>query len=224
MRTENEFIWDFHGPLLVERLGETLYMVSVTLLIGGLLGLLLGLSLYTTRRGGLLANRAVFAVLNFAVNVVRPIPFIILLVAIRPITLFLTGRSIGSTAMIVPLSIAATFGFSRIVEQNLVSIDPGVVEAARATGASRWRIVATLLVPEALGPLVLGYTFLVVALVDMSAVAGIVAGGGLGDFALQYGYRRWNDTVTWVTVAVIIVVVQIAQAVGNRLARRVLRR
>lgn len=224
MRTENEFIWDFHGPLLIQRLGETFYMVGVTLLIGGLLGLLLGLGLYTTRRGGLLAHRAVFAVLNFAVNVVRPIPFIILLVAIKPITLFLAGRTIGSTAMIVPLSIAATFGFSRIVEQNLVGIDPGVIEAARATGASRWRIVATLLVPEALGPLILGYTFLVVALVDMSAVAGIVAGGGLGDFALQYGYRRWNSVVTFVTVAVIIVVVQIAQAVGNSISRRVLRR
>lgn len=224
MRTANEFIWDFHGPLLLQRLGETLYMVGTTLLIGGLLGLLLGLSLYTTRRGGLLANRPVFTVLNLAVNIVRPIPFIILLVAIKPLTLLLAGTTIGSTSMIVPLTIAATFGFSRIVEQNLVSIDPGVIEAARATGASRWRIVATLLVPEALGPLILGFTFLVVALVDMSAVAGIVAGGGLGDFALQYGYKRWNSTVTWVTVGVIIVIVQIAQAGGNRLSRRVLRR
>lgn len=224
MKTVNEFDWDFHGPLLLDRLGDTLYMVGLTLLIGGFLGLLLGLGLYTTRRGGLLAHRAVFAVLNVAVNIVRPVPFIILLFAIKPLTLLLTGRSIGSTAMIVPLSIAATFGFSRIVEQNLVSIDPGVIEAARATGATRWRIVATLLVPEALGPLVLGFTFLVVALVDMSAVAGIVAGGGLGDFALQYGYKRWNSTVTWVTVAVIIVLVQIAQAVGNRISRRVLRR
>lgn len=224
MSGDDGFIWDFHGPLLVQKAGEMLYMVGVTMLIGGLLGLLLGLALYTTRRGGLLANRGVFAVLNLAVNVVRPIPFIILLVAIGPVTLALAGRTIGSTAMIVPLSIASTFGFSRIVEQNLVSIDPGVIEAARATGASRWRIVATLVVPEALGPLVLGYTFLFVALIDMSAVAGVVAGGGLGDFALQYGYRRWNSEVTWITVAIIIIVVQIAQAVGNGLSRRVLRR
>jgi D-methionine transport system permease protein len=224
MSGNDGFIWDVHGPLLVQKAGETLYMVGVTLLIGGLLGLLLGIGLYTTRRGGLLANRGAFAVLNLAVNVVRPIPFIILLVAIGPLTLALAGRTIGSTSMIVPLSVAATFGFSRIVEQNLVGIDPGVIEAARATGASRWRIVTTLLVPEALGPLVLGTTFLFVALIDMSAVAGIVAGGGLGDFALQYGYRRWNYEVIWITVGVIVVVVQIAQAVGNRISRRVLRR
>lgn len=224
MSNNDGFIWDFHGPLLWERLGETLYMVGLTLLIGGFFGMLLGIALYITRGGGLLANRGVFVVLNLAVNIVRPIPFLILLVAIRPLTLAVVGTSIGTTAMIVPLSIAATFAFSRIVEQNLVSIDPGIIEAARATGASRWRIVATLLVPEALGPLILGYTFLFVAVLDASAVAGYVAGGGLGDFALQYGYKRWNDPVIWVTVAVIIVIVQVAQAVGNRLARRVLRR
>ncbi len=219
----NTFDWDHHVPLLLEKAGETLYMVSLTLLIGGTLGLLLGLGLYTTRGKGLLANRGVFALLNLLVNVVRPIPFIILLIAVGPLTLSLVGRTIGTTAMVVPLSIASTFGFSRIVEQNLVSIDPGVIEAARATGASRWRIVATVLVPEALGPLVLGYTFLFVALIDMSAVAGIVAGGGLGDFALQWGYRRWNYEVIWITVGVIVVIVQIAQAVGNKISRAVLR-
>jgi D-methionine transport system permease protein len=224
VRNDDGFVWDFHGPLLAQKAGETLYMVGVTLFVGGFFGLLLGIGLYTTRRGGLLANRGVFTVLNLAVNIVRPIPFIILLVAIGPLTLALVGRTIGTTAMIVPLSIAATFGFSRIVEQNLVSISPGVIEAARATGAPRWRIVTTLLVPEALGPLVLGFTFLFVALVDMSAVAGIVAGGGLGDFALQYGYRRWNYEVIWVTVVLIILLVQVAQALGNRLSRHVLRR
>lgn len=224
MKTVDGFDWDFHGPLLVQRAVETLYMVGITLVIGGFLGLLLGVGLYTTRRGGLLANRGVYAVLNLLVNVVRPIPFIILLVGIGPLTLALAGTTIGSTAMIVPLSVAATFGFSRIVEQNLVGIDPGVIEAARATGATRWRIVTTLLVPEALGPLVLGNTFLFVALIDMSAVAGVVAGGGLGDFALQYGYRRWNYPVIGVSVALIILIVQVAQAVGNRISRRVLRR
>lgn len=220
----NTFDWDYHAPLLLEKAGETLYMVGLTLLIGGTLGLLLGLGLYTTRRGGLLANRWVFSLLNLLVNVVRPVPFIILLIAVGPLTLALVGRTIGTTAMVVPLSIASTFGFSRIVEQNLVSIDPGVIEAARATGASRWRIVTAILVPEALGPLILGFTFLFVALIDMSAVAGIVAGGGLGDFALQWGYRRWNYEVIWITVGVIVVIVQIAQAVGNRLSRAVLRR
>jgi len=222
--TANDFDWSFHGPKLVEALGETLYMVSATLLIGGLLGLGLGLALYTTRRGGLLANRGVFGVANLLVNIFRPIPFLILLMVIAPVTVALIGTRLGSTAMIVPLSFAATFGVSRIVEQNLVAIDPGVIEAARATGASRWRIVATLLVPEALGPLILGFTFVFVAIVDMSALAGTLDGGGLGAFALDYGYKRWNFAVVWITVLVIIGLVQVAQAIGNRLSRRVLRR
>jgi D-methionine transport system permease protein len=221
---DDGFDWAFHGPKLVESLGETLYMVSATLLVGGGLGLVLGLALYTTRRGGLLANRAVFAVLNLVVNVFRPIPFLILLMVIAPLTVALLGTRLGSTAMVVSMSFAATFGVSRIVEQNLVAIDPGIIEAARATGASRWRIVTTLLVPEALGPLILGYTFVFVAVVDMSALASIIDGGGLGAFALDYGYKRWNFAVVWVTVAVIVVLVQVAQSLGNRLSRRVLRR
>ncbi|HEY3548027.1 MAG TPA: ABC transporter permease subunit, partial [Propionicimonas sp.] len=135
-----------------------------------------------------------------------------------------TGASYGTRAVIFPMAVMATFATSRIVEQNLVALDPGAVEAARAVGAGPFRIIATILVPEALGPLILGYTFLFVAIVDMSAMAGAVAGGGLGDFALQYGYQRFNHVVTWVTVGVIIVVVQLAQTLGNGLARRVLRR
>nr|WP_034621925.1 methionine ABC transporter permease [Cellulomonas sp. URHE0023] len=221
---ENSFDWSFYGPKLVEALGQTVYMVMATLVIGGILGMGLGLALYTTRRGGLLANRVVFGIANLLVNVFRPIPFLILLMVIAPVTKALIGTRLGSTAMIVPLSFAATFGVSRIVEQNLVAIDPGVIEAARATGASRWRIVTTLVVPEALGPLILGYTFVFVAIVDMSALAGTIDGGGLGAFALDYGYKRWNFAVVWITVFVIILLVQAAQAIGNRLSRRVLRR
>lgn len=213
-----------HTPLLLDALGQTLYMVSLTLLIGGGLGLLLGIALYVTRAGSVLPNRAVFAVLNVAVNIVRPIPFIILLVAIIPLTEVLTGSFIGTTAVVVPLAVGTMFGFSRIVEQNLVTIEPGVIEAARATGAGPWRIIATLLVPEALGPLILGFTFVFVAVIDMTAVAGTVGGGGLGDFALTHGHQRWNPVVTWVAVGVIIVLVQLVQLLGNTLARRALRR
>ncbi|HWJ85599.1 MAG TPA: methionine ABC transporter permease [Cellulomonas sp.] len=220
----SDFDWSLHGPKLLEALGQTVYMVTATLLIGGLLGMVLALALYTTRRDGLLANRGVFGVVNLLVNVFRPIPFLILLMIVAPFTVELIGTRLGSTAMIVPLSFAATFGVSRIVEQNLVAIDPGVIEAARATGASRWRIVLTLLVPEALGPLILGYTFVFVAIVDMSALAGTLDGGGLGAFALDYGYKRWNFAVVWITVLVIVLLVQLAQAIGNRLSRRVLRR
>lgn len=216
------FEWSQHGSQLIEATGQTLYMVSATLVIGGLLGLVLGMGLYTTRRGGLLANRWIYAILNLVVNIFRPIPFLILLFAVAPLTVGIVGTRLGSTAMIVPMSIAATFGVSRIVEQNLVAIDPGVIEAARATGASRWRIITTLLVPEALGPLILGYTFICIAVVDMSALAGTLDGGGLGAFALDYGYKRWNFGVVWVTVIVIIILVQLAQALGNRLSRKVL--
>ena len=216
--------WDLHTPLAIEAVGETLYMVGATLLIGGLLGLVLGVALYTTRRGALLENRAIFAVLNLAVNIVRPIPFVILLVAVTPLTVLIAGKSIGTSAAIVPLVIAVAFGTSRIVEQNLVTIEPGVIEAARAVGAGPWRIIFTLLIPEALGPLILGFTFIFVAVIDMSAVAGIVGGGGIGNFALTYGHQRWNETVVWISVGAIIVFVQLVQLLGNSFARRALRR
>lgn len=216
--------WSYLWPILLSSLGETLYMVSIALLAGGLGGLVLGLALYCTRKGNLLTNSVVFNVLNVLVNIVRPIPFIIFLTMIYPVTLAVVGTTIGTEAFILPLSVMTAFGTSRIVEQNLVSIDPGVVEAARAMGASPWRIIRTVLIPEALAPLILGYTFIFVAVIDMSAMAGYIGGGGLGDFAIRYGYQRYNWAVTAVTVVVIIVIVQVVQFFGNWLARKVLRR
>jgi D-methionine transport system permease protein len=210
------------GPLLLTAVGETLQMVVSTLAIGGLLGLVLGVLLYGTRPGNLLANRPVSAVLNTLVNIVRPIPFIIFITAVQPLTVQVTGASFGTASVIFPLAIMATFGTSRIVEQNLVSLDPGLIEAARAMGAGPLRIIATVIVREALGPLILGFTFLFVAITDMSAMAGAVSGGGLGDFALTYGYQRFDYVVTWTAVGVIVVIVQLAQLLGNRLAARVL--
>ena len=220
MTSGSQSLW----PVLFEALGQTLQMVFVTLGIGGLAGLLLGLGLYTTRQGNLLSNRPVYFVLNLIVNIIRPIPFIICISAMLPLTIKVTGTSFGPTAAIFPMSIMATVATSRIVEQNIVALDPGLIEAARAMGASPLRIIATVIIPEALGPLILGYTFLFVGITDMSAMAGAVAGGGLGDFAIVYGYQRYNFVVTWIAVGVIIVVVQLAQLVGNILARLVLRR
>jgi len=211
-------------PKLWQASYETLYIVGLSLLFGGIGGLILGLGLYTTRSNSLFANRPVFGVLNVLVNVFRPIPFIIFLAAAQPLARFVTGTGIGNTAIIFTLSLAAAFGISRIVEQNLLTVQPGVIEAARSVGASRSRIMLTLLIPEALGPLILGYTFIVVALVDMSAVAGYVGGGGLGTFAIQYGYRQFHPVVTWAAVLVIIVIVQLVQFLGNYLARKALRR
>ena len=216
--------WDMLTPLLWEAAGQTAYMVLITLLVGGFLGLALGLGLYLARPGNLLENRVVFAALNLAVNLVRPVPFIIFLVALGPLTRAVIGKTIGIEAFTFAMSFMATFVFARLVEQNLVSIDPGVVEAARAMGASPFRIVRTVLVPEALAPLILGFTFLFVGVLDMSAIGGYLGAGGLGDFAIVQGYRQYDWVVTAVVVVIIVVIVQAVQWLGNILARRALRR
>ena len=204
--------------------GETLYIVGLTLFFGGIGGLLVGLGLYLTRAGSILENRGVFVVLNLLVNIVRPIPFIIFLAAAQPLARAVVGTGIGNAAIIFTISLAASFAMGRIVEQNLLTVTPGVIEAARSVGAGPIRIIFTVLLPEALGPLILGYTFIFVALVDMSAVAGYVGGGGLGNFALLYGYRQFNPVVTWAAVLLIIVLVQLVQFLGNWLARKAFRR
>ena len=216
--------WDYYGPTLLEAVADTIYMVSWSFVIGGLIGLLIGLTLYTTRDGGLLANKPVYLLTNFVVNLIRPVPFVILIAAVQPLTISVVGTSIGNDAVIFVMIWASTFAIARIVEQNLVSIDPGVIEAARAMGASRLRIIITVMLPEALGPLILGYTFVIIALTDMSALAGIIGGGGIGNFAIVEGYNRFRPEVTWLAVAVVIIFVQSLQLVGNWLARKVMRR
>jgi len=211
-------------PNLWEATFETLYVVSFALVFGGIAGLFLGLALYATRAGSLFPNRALFGLLNVLVNFFRPIPFVILLAAVQPLARSVGIPGIGPEFGIFAITIASLFAISRIVEQNLLTVRPGIIEAARAAGASRGRILFRLLPREALGPLVLGYTFIVVALVDMTAIAGAVAAGGLGEFAIVYGFKQFNPWVTWAAVLVIIVIVQLVQFLGNALARRILRR
>lgn len=216
--------WEYLLPLLWEALGDTAVMVTTALGVALVAGLALGIGLFVTRRGGLRANRVVFTTENVLINLIRPIPFVIFVTAIAPVTIALGGSRIGREAAILPMGIMASVAFARLVEQTLVALDPGVVEAARAMGASRWRIVWSVLIPETLGPLILAFTFLVVGVIDMSAVVGIVGAGGLGDFAIRHGYQRFNWEVAWVTVGLIIVLVQAVQLAGNVLARRALRR
>jgi len=203
---------------------ETLYMVALTLLIGGAVGLLLGIVLYTTRPGSLLSNRPVFTFVNIVINFFRPIPFIIFIAAVQPLARVVIGTGIGNNALIFALSLAASFAIARIVEQNLLTVSPGVIEAARSMGAGPLRILGTVVLPEALGPLILGYTFVLVAIIDMTAVAGLIGGGGLGNFAQVYGYRQFEPVITWAAVILIVVFVQVVQFIGNWLARKVLRR
>ncbi|HLS01662.1 MAG TPA: methionine ABC transporter permease [Beutenbergiaceae bacterium] len=211
-------------PALWDALGQTAFMVLITLAVGGVVGLALGVGLYVTRKGNLYDNRVVFAVLNIAVNIVRPIPFIIFLAALGPLTKIMVGRIIGIGAFTFAMCVMASFVFSRLVEQNLLSIDPGVVEAARAMGASRMRIIFTVLIPEALAPLILGYTFLFIGVLDMSAIGGYLGAGGLGDFAIVYGYQQFDWAITALVVVIIVIIAQLVQWLGNVLARVALRR
>lgn len=216
--------WETMGPLLSQSLQQTLTMVVITMLLGGIFGLIIGILLYATRPGNILQNTVVFNVLNFIINVVRPIPFIIFISLVGPFSLALIGTSIGTSAAIVPMTLMASVVIGRIVEQNLVGVDPGVEEAARAMGSSRARVLFDVVLRESIGPLILGYTFVFIGVVDMSAVAGYIGGGGLGDMAITYGYQQFNYAVTILAVVVIVVLVQLAQLIGNWLARRALHR
>jgi D-methionine transport system permease protein len=216
--------WSTFWPRIVEATGETLIMVIATLIFGSIIGISLGLLLFVTRENNILENKAVSRVLNILINIIRPIPFIIFLVAISQLTRLVVGTTIGTTAAIFPMTIVASFVVARVVENNLVSIDPGVIEAAQAMGASPLRIIFTVLIPEALGPLILGLTFVSVSLIDFSAVAGTVGGGGLGHIAMTYGYQRFDASVMIVTVVILILMVQLAQWIGNTLSRKIMRR
>jgi D-methionine transport system permease protein len=206
--------------LLIQGLGETLVMTLVSGALSFVVGLPLGLLLVCTDRGGILEHVAVNRVLGAVINGFRSVPFIILLVALIPVTRAIVGTSIGTAAAIVPLAVAATPYFARIAEFSLREVDRGLIEAARAMGASRGQIVKEVLIPEALPGLVAGFTVTLVTLIGASAVAGAVGAGGLGDLAMRYGYQRFQTGVMVVVVVVLIVLVCGVQAAGDRLAKR----
>ncbi|MFC4355625.1 methionine ABC transporter permease [Chryseomicrobium sp. FSL W7-1435] len=216
--------WSTFYQRIIEATGETIMMVILTLILGSILGVLVGLALFVSRQGNILENRFLYGLLNLLINVIRPIPFIVFLVFLMPVTRIVMGTTIGVGAAVFPMAIMATFSVARIVEQNLMSIDPGVIEAAKAMGASPFQIVFTVLIPEALGPLILGLTFVTVSLIDFSAVAGYVGGGGLGHIAITYGYQRFDTSVMVVTVIILIILVQLAQWLGNTLSKKIMRR
>ncbi|SOC41424.1 methionine ABC transporter permease [Ureibacillus acetophenoni] len=216
--------WSTFYQHIIEATGETIYMVTLTLIFGSIFGITVGLALFVTRQNNILENRWIFGILNFIINIIRPIPFIVFLVFLMPVTRTVMGTTIGTGAAIFPMAIMATFSVARIVEQNLMSIDPGVIEASKAMGASPLQIIFTVLIPEALGPLVLGLTFVSIGLIDFSAVAGYVGGGGLGQVAITYGYQRFDTSVMIVTVVILIILVQIAQWIGNTIAKKLMRR
>ena len=205
-------------PLLTKALGETVYMVVVSMIVASLIGIPLGVLLATTAKGQILEcmplNRAIGAV----VNALRSIPFIILMVAIIPFTRFIVGTSIGTTAAMVPLVLASIPFIGRQVETSLREVPAGLVEAALAMGATPLQIVRRVLLPEAMSSIVAQLTTVIIALVGESAMAGAIGGGGLGDLAIRYGYQRFRPDIMIATVVILIVLVQIVQFLGNRLA------
>ena len=209
-------------PRLLSALADTALMVVISFAAAGVIGILLGLVLYATRRGNLAQNRVISGVLNFVVNIVRPVPFIILAVSIIPFTRLIIGTSIGPLAATVPLTIVASVAIARVAESNLVAVDAGAIEAGAAMGASPTRVLFTIVIPEALGPLTLGLTYIFVALIDATAVAGAIGGGGLGYLALTYGYQHFDWFTVIVVVVLLIVIVQLSQALGNAIAKRVM--
>ncbi|WP_224793347.1 methionine ABC transporter permease [Microbacterium lushaniae] len=217
--------WTLITPdIYLTALGETLQMLGVALVLGSILGIAIGTALALTRPGGVLPNRAVNLVLGIVVNIVRSLPFIILLVAILPFTRFLVGTSIGVWAAIVPLTVMIAPYIGRLVENSLLEVPRGVIEAARAMGASPFQIFWRFLLPEARGSLILAVTIATVGLIDATAMAGTVGAGGIGDLALSYGYQRYDGFAMVVTVITLIVLVQGIQMVGSSIARRFRRR
>lgn len=208
---------DLDSAQLLQALYETLYMVSIALFLGAVIGIPLGVLLVITRKQGIWPN--IHQVLNPIINILRSLPFIILLIAIVPFTKLVVGTSIGTTAAIVPLTVYVAPYIARLVENSLLEVDEGIIEAAKAMGASPLQIIRYFLIPEALGSLVLAITTAIIGLIGSTAMAGAVGGGGIGDLALVYGYQRFDTTVIIITVIVLVVIVQVIQTLGNVLAR-----
>lgn len=196
-------------------------MVFVALLLGSLIGLVLAVVLVLTNKDGILRNRCIYGVINTAVNVVRSVPFIILLVFILPLTKFIVGTRIGTTAALVPLVIFIAPYLTRLFENSILDVDRGIIEAAQSMGASYFEIVRYFLLPEAKGSLILSVTTGTIGLLGATAMAGVIGAGGVGDLALTYGYERLNFPLMLFTVVVLVVFVQIIQTIGNHFAFKV---
>ena len=203
---------------------ETLYMVGIAVLIAILIGMPLGILLYVTDEGLFLENKIVKSTAGVVTNLVRSIPFIILLVFLLPFTKWIIGTQIGPTAASVPLSVAAIPFFARIVESSAREIDRGVIEAAISVGASPWTIIREVILPETRPGIVSGLTITMISLVGYSAMAGTVGGGGIGDLAIRFGYYRYDNVIMYTTVIVLIVLVQVIQFSGDYIAKKVNKR
>lgn len=206
--------------LLLNATVQTIYMVFVASIIAMLAGLPLGVVLYITRKGNICEQPVAYQILSSCVNVTRSIPFVILMIAVIPFTRLLVGTSIGTNAAIVPLSLCAIPFLARVMENALLEVNHGLIEAATAMGASTTQIILKILLPEALPSIINGLTLTIVSLIGYSAMAGAVGGGGLGDLAIRYGYQRFEIGVMLITIAVMVLLVQLVQVAGDKVAKR----
>ena len=206
--------------LLFKSLAETLYMLSVSAIIAAIIGIPLGILLVVTEKNGILVCPVLNKPLAFAINMGRSIPFIILMVAIIPFTRMVAGTSIGTTAAIVPLTIAAIPYTARMVETSIREIPFGLIEADESMGASPYQIIKKVLIPEALPSIIENMTVVIVSLIGSSAMAGTIGGGGLGDLAIRYGYQRFQADVMIATIIVLIIIVQLIQFIGSTWSRK----
>lgn len=210
--------------MLLEGTWATLYMTLVSTLFGYIIGLPLGITLAITDKEGIKPNAFVYKILDFIVNLTRSIPFLILLILVMPLTKFIVGKSYGSTATIVPLTMAATPFIGRMVESSLKEVDKGVVEAAQSMGAGTFTVIWKVLLAEARTSLLVGVTIAIGTILGYSAMAGVVGGGGLGDIAIRYGYYRYETGIMIVTIVVLVVLVQILQGIGMMVSKKLDRR
>ncbi|MDY5785576.1 methionine ABC transporter permease [Corynebacterium sp.] len=199
---------------------ETLYMVGISLFIGALAGIPLALVLVITRPGGLRPRPVIYHIANVVVNIIRSLPFVILMVAIVPLTRLITGTSIGTTAALVPLTIYISPFIARLIEASLLEVGSGILEAAEAMGATMWQTIFWFMLPEARASIILALTTATVGLIGATAMAGTIGGGGVGDLAISYGYQQFDTFAMLATVVILIIVVQAIQSLGNWLARR----
>lgn len=206
--------------LLIKSLGQTIYMVSVSMVIASVIGIPLGVLLVTTAKGQILECIVLNRIMAGIINAVRSIPFIILMVAIIPFTRMIVGTSIGTTAAMVPLTLAATPFIARQVENSIKEVPYGLIEAALSLGATPFQIIRHVLLPEAMSSIISQLTTVIIALIGASAMAGTIGGGGIGDLAIRYGYQRFRPDIMLVTVIILIITVQVVQFIGNYTAAR----
>ncbi|MRT57076.1 methionine ABC transporter permease MetI [Enterobacteriaceae bacterium RIT693] len=216
--------WDDLWPLLLDGTLDTLYMVGLAAFFTVLIGLPLGVLLFLTRRDGALPAPRLNQVLGSIINVGRSLPFIVLLIALIPLTRIIVGTTLGSTAAVVPITIGAFPFFARVVESALDEVDKGRIEAILSMGGNAWHVVSKVLLPEALPAILAGITLTIVMLIGFSSMAGVIGGGGLGDLAIRYGYQRFNNQVMVGTVIILIVMVHLVQSLGDHLVRRLAHR